>query len=102
VLGAALAAAVLPGLREVTPTVIPRLSEVRFDVWAVAFTAVLILVVTLVVGIVPASRASRNEHRVSGMGWRGRARDARGVQMALAFVLIAATSLAMRAVGRSQ
>jgi len=99
VLGAALAAAVLPGLREVTPTVIPRLSEVGFDPWAVAFTAVLILAVTLVLGIVPASRASRTN--TASRGWAGAVALVAlvAVQMALAFVLIAATSLAMRAVG---
>lgn len=98
-IGAALAAGVLPALRELTPTVIPRLGEVRFDAGVVAFTAVLVLAVALAVGIVPALRASRTT--VATRGWAGAVALATlvAVQTALAFVLIAATSLAMRAVG---
>jgi predicted permease len=98
-IGAALAAGVLPSLRDITPTVIPRLGEVAFDAGVVAFTVVLVAVVTLAVGILPASRASRID--TATKGWSGAIALATlvAVEMALAFVLIAATSLAMRAVG---
>jgi putative ABC transport system permease protein len=98
-IGAALAAGVLPALRDLTPTVIPRLSEVGFDAGVVAFTVVFVVVVTLAVGILPASRASRID--TATRGWLGALALVAlvAVQMALAFVLIAASSLAMRAVG---
>jgi predicted permease len=98
-LGAALVALVLPALRDITPTVIPRLTEVGLDARVIAFTLVLILVVTVAVGILPASRASRID--TATQGWLGAMTLAAlvAVQVALAFVLIAATGLAMRAVG---
>lgn len=98
-IGAALAAGVLPALRDITPTVIPRLSEVGFDVGVVSFTVVFVVGVTLAVAILPASRASRTDTATSG--WLGAMAlvALAALQMALAFVLIAATSLAMRAVG---
>ena len=98
-IGAALVALGLPALRDITPTVIPRLSEVGFDAGVVAFTVVLIVFVTLAVGILPASRASRTD--TATQGWLGAMALAVlvAVQVALAFVLIAATGLAMRAVG---
>ena len=98
-IGAALAAGVLPALLGITPTVLPRLSEVGFDAGVVAFTVVLIVFVTLSVGLLPASRASRTD--TATKGWLGALALAAlvAVQVALAFVLIAATGLAMRAVG---
>ena len=98
-IGAALMALVLPALRDMTPTVIPRLSEVDLDARVIAFTFVLILFVTLAVGILPASRASRTD--TATRGWLGAMVLAAlvAVQVALAFVLIAAAGLAMRAVG---
>ena len=92
-------ALVLPALRDITPTVLPRLSEVGFDAGVVAFTVVLIVFVTLAVGILPASRASRTD--TATKGWLGAMALVAlvAVQVALAFVLIAATGLAMRAVG---
>jgi predicted permease len=98
-IGAALAAGVLPALRDITPTVIPRLSEVGFDAGVVAFTVALVVAVTLAVGILPASRASRTD--TATRGWLGAIALVALVvgQMALAFVLIAGASLAMRAVG---
>jgi putative ABC transport system permease protein len=97
-LGATLAAGVLPALRDISPTVIPRLGDVRFDAGVVAFTVVLVAAVMLAVGILPASRASRVD--TATRGWPGAVAlvALAAVQMALAFVLIAATSLAMRAV----
>ncbi len=98
-IGAALTALVLPALRDITPTVLPRLSEVGFDAGVVAFTVVLIVFVTLAVGILPALRASRTD--TATRGWLGAMALVAlvAVQVALAFVLIAATGLAMRAVG---
>jgi putative ABC transport system permease protein len=97
--GAALVALVLPALREITPTVIPRLSEVGLDARVFAFTVLLIVFVALAVAILPALRASRTD--TATRGWLGAMALAAlvAVQMALAFVLMAAAGLAMRAVG---
>jgi putative ABC transport system permease protein len=99
VIGAALMAFALPALLEITPTVIPRLAEVAFDARVITFTIVLIVCVTLVVGSVPASRASRID--TASQGWLGALALAVlvTVQVTLAFVLIAAAGLAMRAIG---
>lgn len=98
-IGAALVAWGLPALRDITPTAIPRLSEVGFDAGVVAFTAVFVVLVTLAVGILPVSRASRTY--TATKGWLGAMALVAlvAVQVALTFVIIAATSLAMRAVG---
>ena len=98
-IGAALTAGGLAALRDITPTVLPRLSEVRFDAGVIAFTVVLVVLVTLAVGILPALRASRTD--TATKGWLGAMTLVAlvAVQVALAFVLIAATSLALRAVG---
>jgi putative ABC transport system permease protein len=97
-IGAGLTALVLPALRDITPVVLPRLNEVRFDAAVVIFTLVLIGCVTLAVGILPASRASRTD--TATRGWLGAMALAAlvAVQVALAFVLIAAAGLAMRGV----
>ena len=97
-IGAVLAAGVLPVLREITPAVIPRLGEVGFNVGVAAFAVVLLVVVTVAVGILPASRASRTDTATRGWGGAIALVVVVAVQMALAFALIAATSLAMRAV----
>jgi putative ABC transport system permease protein len=101
-IGAALVALVLPALVEISPAMLPRLSEVGFDAGVVAFTVVLILCVTLTVGILPALRSSRTD--TATKGWLGALALAAlvAVQVALAFVLIAATALAVRAVGDLQ
>ncbi len=98
-IGAAVMALVLPLLLEITPTVIPRLSEVGFDVRVLAFTIVLVACVTVVVGMLPALRASRTD--TATQGWLGALALAAlvTVQVTLAFVLIAAVGFAMRAVG---
>jgi putative ABC transport system permease protein len=98
-IGAALVAWGLPALRDITPTAIPRLSEVGFDSGVVAFTLIIVVVVMLVVGILPASRASRTD--TATKGWFGAMALVTlvAVQVALTFVTIAATSLAMRGVG---
>jgi putative ABC transport system permease protein len=98
-IGAALVAWRLPALRDITPTAIPRLSEVGFDAGVIAFTVVLIVLVTLAVGILPVSRASRTE--TATKGWPGAMALVAlvAVQVAVTFVIIAAASLAMRAVG---
>jgi putative ABC transport system permease protein len=98
-IGAALTALVLPALRDITPAVLPRLNEVRLDAGVATFTIVLIVCVTLVVGTLPALRASRTD--TATRGWLGATALVAlvAVQVALAFVLIAAAALAMRAVG---
>ena len=98
-IGAALAAWGLPALRDITPLVLPRLGEVAFGAGVVAFAVVLVVLVMLAVGILPALRASRTD--TATKGWPGAMVLVAlvAVQVALAFVLIAATSLAMRAVG---
>jgi putative ABC transport system permease protein len=98
-IGAALTALVLPALRDITPAVLPSLNEVRFDAGVVTFTVVLIVCVTLAVGTLPALRASRTD--TATRGWLGATALVAlvAVQVALAFVLIAAAGLAMRAVG---
>jgi hypothetical protein len=79
--------------------VLPRIGEVGFDAGAIAFTVVLIVGATLAVGILPALRASRTD--TATKGWLGATALAALVaaQVALAFVLIAAAALAMRALG---
>jgi putative ABC transport system permease protein len=98
-IGVALMALALPSLRDMTPTVIPRLNEVGLDARVIAFTLVLIVCVTVAVGILPATRPSRTD--TATRGWLGAMALAAlvAVQVALAFVLIAAAGLAMRAVG---
>jgi hypothetical protein len=98
-IGTALTALVLPALRDISPVMLPRLSEVGFDAGVVAFSVVLVVCVTLAVGILPALRASRTD--TATRGWLGALTLVAlvAVQVALAFVLIAATGLAMRAVG---
>jgi putative ABC transport system permease protein len=98
-IGAALAAWGLPALRDITPAVIPRLTEVGFDAGVVAFTVVLVIVVTLAVAILPASRASRTE--TATKGWLGAIALVAlvAVQVALTIVFVAATRLATQAVG---
>jgi putative ABC transport system permease protein len=108
-IGAALVAWGLPALRDITPAAIPRLSEVGFDAGVVAFTVVLVVLVALAVGILPASRRLRRGFGAEGpsrtdtetKGWLGAMALAVlvAVQVALTFVIIAAASLAMRGVG---
>ena len=86
--------------RSVTsPRVLPRLNEVRFDAGVVVFTVVLVVCVTLAVGILPAWRASRTD--TATRGWLGAMALVAlvAVQVALAFVLLAGTGLAIRAFG---
>jgi putative ABC transport system permease protein len=101
-IGAALVALVLPALREITPTVVPRLSEVGFDAGVAAFTVVLVALVTLTIGFLPALRASRTD--TATRGWLGAVALVAlvAVQVTLVFVLMAATGLARRAVGDLQ
>lgn len=108
-IGAALAAWGIPALRDITPAAIPRLGEVGFDAGVVAFTFVLVVLVTLAVAVLPASRRLRQGFGAQGAsrtdtatrGWLGAPALMAlvAVQVALAFVLMAATGLAMRAVG---
>ena len=108
-IGAGLVAWGLPALRDMTPAAIPRLSEVGFDAAVAAFSVLVIVFVTLTVGILPASRRLRQGFGAYGAsrtdtvtkGWLGAMALVAlvAVQVALTFVIIAAASLAMRAVG---
>jgi len=102
VIGAVLTWFALPPLRDLAPTVLPRLSEVAFDVRVFGFTVGLCVVTGLLVGLVPAWRASRQA--TDAPGWGGRLGATLLVvllaaQMALAFVLLAGAGLAIRAFG---
>ena len=97
-IGAAVVALGLPALRDMTPTAIPRLSDVGFDAGVFGFTVLVIMVVTLAVGILPASRASKTD--TATKGWLGAMALAAlvAIQVALVFAIVAATGLAIRAV----
>jgi putative ABC transport system permease protein len=107
VIGAVVTLLGLPALRALTPRVLPRLDEVRFDAAVAVFGAVLCVLTGLVIGIVPAWRASRPDTtgELAGSGghvWRGRVGATVlvtlvALQMALAFVLLAGAGLAIRA-----
>jgi putative ABC transport system permease protein len=99
VIGLVITAWGLPALRDITPTVLPRLSEVRFAADVFAFTVVFVVFVTLAVGILPALRASRTD--TATRGWLGAIALVVlvALHVAVAFVLLAGTGLAMRAVG---
>jgi predicted permease len=98
-IGVVLVALVLPPLRDMTPAVIPRLSEVGLDARAIAFMLGLILVVTVAVAAVPASRPSRTETATRGWGGAIALATLVALHVAVAFVLIAAAGFALRAVG---
>jgi hypothetical protein len=85
VIGALLTWWGLPALRELAPAVIPRLGEVTFDVGVFAFAVVLCALTGLVLGI--------PWHRLGATVLVALL----AVQMALAFVLLAGTALAIRA-----
>ncbi len=106
VIGAVLTWLGLPALRTLTPGMIPRLDEVTFAPRVVVFSVVLCVLAGLVIGVVPAWRASRPDTTRESGGPRDRA--SRGwlsgillvtllaVQAALAFVLLAGAGLAIR------
>ena len=106
-IGAVVTWLTLPALLALTPRVLPRLDEVTFDARVLAFAAFLCVTTGLVVGIVPAWRASRLDPgsqltRSGGHVWRGRLGATvlvavLALQVALAFVLLAGTGLATRA-----
>jgi predicted permease len=104
VAGTVLAAIVLPGLREIAPTLVPRLDEVAIGPRVLACAAVLSIVTGLVFGIVPALRATARDTARPGaggpLGWLGVVLLVIGlaVQVAIAFVLLAGTGLGVRAV----
>jgi putative ABC transport system permease protein len=96
----------LPALVALTPRVLPRLDEVAFDVSVFGFAAILCVTTGLVAGVVPAWRALRRGARSElprsgGHAWRERLGATLlvallAVQVALAFVLLAGTGLAIR------
>jgi putative ABC transport system permease protein len=106
IIGLGVAALAIRALVTAGPTEIPRLTEVRIDLDAVAFTVVITALVTLVCSIIPALRIGRvhlsNALREGGRsGTAGRAQHRiRGAlvaaQMALALVVLAGSGLLMR------
>jgi len=105
VVGTALAAFVLPRLVAMVPKVLPlpRLDEVGIGGTALAFAAVLSVITGLVYGIVPAMRGDQATGKVpaTGAAWAGATVFVvlLTVQMALAFLLVAASGFGFRAVG---
>ncbi len=107
VIGAVVTLLGLPALRALTPRVLPRLDEVRFDAAVAVFGAVLCVLTGLVIGAVPAWRSSRPDTTRESPGstgrvWRGRVGATvlvtlLALQMAIAFVLLAGAGLAIRA-----
>ena len=108
-IGAIVTALGLPALRDLAPRVLPRLDDVTFGGVVLAFAVVLCVKAAILFGLVPAWRASRTgamkvSPESSGNVWLGRLGGTilvavLAVQMALAFVLLAATGLATRAFG---
>jgi putative ABC transport system permease protein len=86
-IGAGLTAWALPELRDMAPTALPRLVDVAFDARAIVFSVALCVVAALIIRIVPGRLGAALLPLLLA------------VQMALAFVLMAGTGLAMRAVG---
>ena len=108
-IGAGLTAWGVPALRDAAPTVLPRLSDVAFDAPAIVFSVTLCVLAALAIGTLPAWRSTNGapDPQVrghEGSEWPGRLGATilvvlLAVQMALAFVLLAGTGLAIRAVG---
>jgi len=105
VLAVVLVAVGLPPLLEITPSALPRLDDVSLDGTVLAFSLFLCVVTGLVIGIVPALQASRPVPTTApGNVWLERISAAMlvvllALQVALAFVLLAGSGLAIRAFG---
>ena len=104
-LGLGVAAAILRGVRAVSPEDIPRLEHAAVDGPVLAFTLALAIVCTVVFGLVPAIRASGSSLqatlRESGRSPSGGARDrVRGMlvaaEVALAMALLTGAGLLIR------
>lgn len=95
----------LPALRELTPNALPRLDDVSLDGTVLVFAFLLSIVTGLVIGLVPAWQASRPAPTTAtGNVWLERISALvlvvlLAVQVALAFVLLAGSGLAIRAYG---
>ena len=106
VIGAVVTWLGLPSLLALTPRLLPRLDEVTFDASVFAFAAALCVTTGVVVGIVPAWRASRRRPmselpRLGGHVWVKRVGAILlvallAVQVAIALVLLAGAGLAIR------
>ena len=92
-------------IRSVSPVAVPRLADVGIDSRALLFTLVIVGVTTMIVGLVPAVRATtadpanelRAGTRASGDATRGRLRRLLVItEVGLAFVLLVGAGLLMR------
>lgn len=108
VVACGLVAAGLPALVALTPNALPRLAEVGFGAEVAIFAVVLMIITGLVIGLVPAWRASHpvatGQPGSGGRLWLGQLSATvlvvlLTVQVALAFVLLAGAGLAVRAFG---
>ncbi len=95
----------LPPLLAITPSALPRLDDVSLDGTVLAFSLFLAVAAGLVIGIVPALQASRPATtKAPGNVWLERISASvlvvlLALQVALAFVLLAGSGLAIRAFG---
>jgi putative ABC transport system permease protein len=104
VLGLLVAEVVLRLLTGSSAVALPRIDEVALDTRAILFASVLSLVAGLLIGVLPAIRASRprlaSELRHGGRGSTARGARARGIliagELALAVMLLAASGVLIR------
>ena len=111
VAGLALAYVIVAILKNVLPQEIPRLQQIRVDVVVLGFTLAVSLVASLLFGVAPALRASRqelqqalrDESRSSGSFRRRRLSSSIVIgEIALALVLLVAAGLLLRSFVRLQ
>ena len=110
VLGVGLAHAGVWALRTFNAAAVPRPDAVRVDGWALGFSAVAVIVTAMLVGLVPALRATRRSladavrdgGRGAGVGARQRATQGMlvMVEVALSLVLLVGAGLLLRSFDR--
>jgi hypothetical protein len=108
-LGAGLAAAVLPLVRQIADIGVPRLETLTLDPWVLAYSLALALAIGIAFGVAPALSAARSQPagalRRSGRGSvsRGRERVRSALiiaQVSLAAVVLVAAGLLLRSFDR--
>lgn len=106
VLGMILASAMIRLLTYADPTSIPRVATVRIDVWVFAFAALLMIVATVLLSLVPVWRLTRvdltdamkegGSHTTGGVGKQRLRSMLATAQLATAVVLLIGAGLALR------